>query len=79
MASGLSAPPWMRPQRRVDGGLIHSEAGDGGKEADSAAGTARRLGEQALVFLLVLAPPLHVATANPEAFFGMLNVRPLIG
>lgn len=78
MASRLTPPRWLFPQQQQqqgeDGILGRSAVGAGGEEAGSASRAARQLGEQAVVYLLVLAPPLHVASSNPEAFFGMLNV-----
>ena len=75
MASRLSPPSWLLPQQVQGGRPAPRDADGSGRAAGSVAGVARQLGEQALVFTLVLAPPLHVASSNPEAFFGMLNVR----
>ena len=48
---------------------------EGGEMDSGLSKRARQLVEQAVVYVLVLAPPLHVASCNPEAFFGWLNVR----
>lgn len=48
---------------------------EGGEMDTGLSKRARQLVEQAVVYVLVLAPPLHVASSNPEAFFGWLNVR----
>ena len=75
MTSRLSLPSWLLPQQVQEGRLAPRDADGSGRTAGSVTSVARQLGEQALVLTLVLAPPLHVASSNPEAFFGMLNVR----